>query len=232
MTHSSSTPQNRCIAIAASLIVLLLAGCSGLSSSSNRSDQSSVDCEGALATVLAREKSGDTAGAINSELDWLTQNCSSEYGIFTDYVSAKGMAEQFGPDTCDSLAQHIGREAIGLLSADGLCSGGAAGSAAEAPDVESQHGGGIAWNEAVNFAGTVQRVCGPLAGSGNSEDDVFLNLGLDYPDPGRFQIVLWDIGGIEPIAFGATLCTSGQITLYEGVAQIELESAGEVEIYG
>ena len=99
------------------------------------------------------------------------------------------------------------------------------------PVVESQPGGGIAWNEAANYAGTTQRVCGPLAGSGNSTDDVFLNLGRDYPDPARFQIVIWDIGAVEPIPYGTTLCTSGQITLYKGVAQIELTTPSLIAIY-
>lgn len=100
-----------------------------------------------------------------------------------------------------------------------------------APVVEDQPGGGIAWDEAANYAGTTQRVCGPLAGSGNSNDDVFLSLGRDYPDAERFQIVLWDIGGVEPIPHGTTLCTSGPVTLHEGVAQIELQSASLVEVY-
>jgi hypothetical protein len=103
--------------------------------------------------------------------------------------------------------------------------------AAPAPLVESQPGGGIAWSDATDYAGTSQRVCGPLAGSGNSDDDVFLNLGRDYPDTERFQIVVWDIGGLDPIAYGATLCTAGTITLYEGVAQIELSDPGSIEIY-
>lgn len=99
------------------------------------------------------------------------------------------------------------------------------------PLVESQPGGGIPWNEAVDYAGTTQRVCGPLAGGGNSDDDVFLNLGLDYPDTNRFQIVIWDIGSLESIAGGATLCTSGPITLYEGVPQIEIVDPALIEIY-
>lgn len=94
-----------------------------------------------------------------------------------------------------------------------------------------QPGGGIAWDQAVDHAGTTQRVCGPLAGGGNSEDDVFLNLGRNYPDPGRFQIVVWDIGSLESIDGGVTLCTSGPITLYEGVAQIELTDPTLIEIY-
>ena len=100
-----------------------------------------------------------------------------------------------------------------------------------APTPETQPGGGIPWNQALDHAWTTQRVCGPLAGGGNSEDDVFLNLGRDYPDPERFQIVVWDVGGLESIDGGVTLCTSGQITLYEGVAQIELSDPSLIEIY-
>lgn len=105
---------------------------------------------------------------------------------------------------------------------------------AEAPEFEpdQQPGGGIAWDEATSYAGTSQRVCGPFAGWGNSTDDIFLNLGRDYPNPDRFQIVIWDIGGIEPIPpQGSTICTEGNITLYEGVAQIELYDPGVIEIY-
>lgn len=214
--------------VAVPLIVLLLTSCSSYNS---RPTQPTIDCDDVLATVVHRVQTGDTAGAINSELDWLTRNCSAEYEVFADYASARGMAEQFGPDSCDSLTQHISREAISLLSREGLCSGGESGSAADSPPVDSQPGGGIPWNEAVNYVGTFQHVCGPFAGMGNSGDDVFLNLGRDYPDTQRFQIVLWDVGAVESLPTGTTLCTSGVITLYEGVAQIELRSASLVEVY-
>ncbi|MBH0083719.1 hypothetical protein [Salinibacterium sp. SWN167] len=171
-------------------------------------------------------KTDDTAGAINAELDWLSSNCSSEYNVFVDYASGKGAAEQFGVDTCESLSDRFGPRAIELLRADGLCEVGVAPA-----EAVQQPGGGIAWNEAAAHAGTVQRVCGPLAGGGNSYDDVFLNLGRDYPDPARFQIVVWDVGSLESIAGGLTLCTSGRITLFEGVAQIELYDPSFIEIY-
>lgn len=63
-----------------------------------------------------------------------------------------------------------------------------------------------------------------------SYDDVFLNLAQGYPDPTRFTIVLWDIGGLEYIENGATFCAQGQVTSYEGVAQIELYDPAQVEI--
>ena len=218
------------ILIAAPLTVVLITGCSTYGSSSGRSEPS-VTCSDVLGSVVHRERTGDTAGAINSQLDWLSKNCSTEYDTFVDYASARGMAERLGPDICLSLAQHIGRGSIALLSEDGLCSGDTAGSLADGVTAQYQPGGGIAWNEAATHAGTTQRVCGPLFGTGNSNDDVFLDLGRDYPDPARFQIVLWDVGTLDPIPAGATLCTSGQVTLYEGVAQIELRSANLVEIY-
>jgi hypothetical protein len=215
------------------LTALMLTSCSSYGGNDDRAE-TSVTCEDVLATVVHRERTGDTAGAINAELDWLGDNCPSEYQVFVDYVSTKGMAEQLGAEPCDTLTQYIGPEAIALLSEDGLCSGGAPGSLADLPAGEDQPGGGIAWDEAFNFAGTTQRVCGPFAGSGNSENDVFLNLGHDYPDPERFQILIWDIGAVEPIAIGATVCTSGQVELYNGVAEIVLEPTelDRVEVYG
>ena len=73
-------------------------------------------------------------------------------------------------------------------------------------------------------------MCGPFAGTGRSSDDVFVNLGLTYPDPDRFTIVLWDVGSVETPAIGRTVCASGRITTYQGVAQIELRSSGSLQV--
>jgi hypothetical protein len=90
--------------------------------------------------------------------------------------------------------------------------------------------GSTSWSDAADHVGETLRVCGPLAGMGRDSDDVFLNLGRDYPDPSRFTIVIWDVGGVEPIKTGTTLCTRGEITDYKGVAEIELRSPGDVEV--
>jgi len=166
------------------LLVLTLTACTGFGSTTTA--QPSLSCDGVLAQVLERIRTGDTAGTINSEMDWLSSNCPAEYDIAVDHASG---------DRAPSTSE-----------------------------------GRIAWNDAIDHVGTTQEVCGPLAGMGNSTDDVFLNLGLDYPDPGRFQIVLWDVGGVEPLAPGTTLCITGLITLYEGVAQIETEVVGSVQV--
>lgn len=62
-------------------------------------------------------------------------------------------------------------------------------------------------------------------------NDVFLNIGRDYPDPARFTIVLWDVGGVESLPAGTTLCATGPISMYNGVAQIELYDVGLVEVW-
>jgi len=226
--QDSGVASSRWAIVAVPLTVLLLTSCS---SYNGRPTQPAIDCGDLLATVVHRVQTGDTAGAINTELDWLTRNCSAEYQVFADYASTRGTAEQFGPDSCESLRQYISRDAINLLASEGLCSG-APESSVESPAIESQPGGGIPWDDAINNVGTVQRVCGPFAGMGNSGDDVFLNLGRDYPDIERFQIVLWDVGGVELLPIGTIVCTSGPITSYQGVAQIELESTSPVEVYG
>ncbi|WP_394551816.1 hypothetical protein ACDF64_13185 [Agromyces sp. MMS24-JH15] len=189
------------------------------------------DCEDVLSSALQGVRVDDTTGATDSKFQWLSENCSHEYDVLVDYTSERASAQgSFGPSSCDDLSQYLEGESIELLRAEGLCAVGAAVAPPAVAPVE-QPGGGIAWNEAVGHAGTEQRVCGPLVGDGYDNDDVFLNLGLDYPDPGRFQIVVWDVGGLEPIAYGSTLCTSGVITMYNGVAQIELEDPGLISIY-
>mgnify|MGYP006344436401 CR=1 FL=1 len=90
---------------------------------------------------------------------------------------------------------------------------------------------GLSWGQAVNHVGTTQRVCGPLMSMRTSDDDVFLNLGRDYPDSQRFTIVLWDIGGVKSVSPGLTICANGPITSYNGVAQIELRSLDRIEIW-
>ncbi|RXZ51916.1 hypothetical protein [Agromyces binzhouensis] len=217
----------RCVSGAVLAFVLLLTGCSyGIGSSNSYQEP---DCDGVLANAIQGVRADDSSGTTDSYFQWLTENCSYEYDILVDYTSTRGAASgALGPEPCSDLAQYLVPEAIELLLADGLCT---SGSALAAPEPVEQPGDGIAWDAAVSYAGTEQRVCGPLVGDGYSEDDVFLNLGLDYPDPGRFQIIVWDVGGLEPIAYGSTLCTSGVITLYNGVAQIELYDPSRISIY-
>lgn len=222
--------------VAAAIGALLLTGCSSYSSGTRESSAASVNCPEVLGSIIERIRAEDTSGAIDSEIDYLRSgNCATEYGVVVDYASARGQS-------CESLSPYISEAVMALLTEDGSCPG-APGEGVAAPSwaddpagtpslSDSQPGGGISWDEALSYAGTVQRVCGPFVGDGNPEDDVFLNLGIDYPSVDRFQIIIWDVGSIDPIPYGVTLCTSGQITVYDGVAQIEIEDPGLVEIYG
>lgn len=218
----------RILSIPALATSLVLAGCAGYSTESSRSE-STVTCDEVLGSVINRVRVDDTSGVINDEIQWLSDNCSTQFDIATDYFSARGsLTGPYADGDCTVLVDRIRAEAIRLVAEDGLCT---SDPSAAIPDSPAQPGAGIAWDDAASYAGTVQRVCGPLVGDGVSDDDVFLNLGLDYPDPGRFQIVIWDVGALEPIAYGSTLCTSGLISLYHGVAQIEIEDPARVEIY-
>jgi len=210
-------------------VLLLVASAVGACSSTTTTRANSTQsCVEVLATVVARERTGDTAGRINAELDWLSANCPTQYDIATDYFAARvSLTGPYATD-CADLSSRVREEALELLRDDGLCDS----VTGWVPSWEGgQPGGGIPWNHASEYAGTVQRVCGPLVSDGQSEDDVFLDLGLSYPDPGRFTIVVWDVGALEPIAYGSTLCTSGRIVLYNAVPQIQLRDPGKIEIY-
>lgn len=92
--------------------------------------------------------------------------------------------------------------------------------------------GSVDWSRAAAHVGRRTMVCGPLVNDGTSKDDVFLNLGLGYPDKDRFTIVIWDVGAVEEVQRGTTLCITGVVTLYDGVAQIETRDPGDVKIRG
>lgn len=220
--------------IAASLAIVFWAtGCSAISSDGEASQ--GLTCRQVMNNIIElvrADQAGNGHDPLSDNLEWLrTSDCDRQHDIVVDYISSRSMAESIGTDRCSELARYgIEPAAIKLLRQDRLCTGKTRQTerdTAAAP----QPGGGIAWNEAANHVGTSQRVCGPLSGIGSSEDDVFLNLGRDYPDPARFTIVLWDVGGVQAPPSGATLCASGVISTYEGVAQMELRSVSAVEIH-
>lgn len=212
---------------------IALLGCSSYASSgsSNYSpDRPSLSCDEVLASVIQRERVGDTAGAINGEMQFLSDNCPSQYDAVTGFISAKIGIASSGFEPCDLWPARVGDEATALIRAEGLCEGGGSSASDGGSGVSGQPGGGIPWNDAAAYVGTTQRVCGPLASLRSWNDDVFLNIGVDYPDASRFVIVIWDVGRVEWVAPGTTVCTTGQIVTYEGVVQIEQRDPGTVLI--
>ncbi len=82
----------------------------------------------------------------------------------------------------------------------------------------------ISWDEAMDHVGTIQTVCGPVASTGNSDNDYFVNLGYAYPDTRRFQFVFWDVGELPTIRSGDNVCATGEVVPYEDVFELELYS--------
>ncbi len=230
-----------------------LAGCTGPydNSGAPASGGPGASCSALLDRVVKLERAGQVGNGsdeLSATIEALrVRECPQEWEVFTDYASAKAGADLYDGDLCSSLRRHIVKEARTLLRQDGLCSkprkstgtGSGDGSfdsflatAAPEPQGPAQgNGDGMPWDQAISHVGSRQRGCGPLAGIGASQDDVFLNLGRDYPDSSRFTVVLWDVGGIEPVPSGSTVCVAGSIVNYQGVAQIQLYSLDAVEVY-
>lgn len=89
----------------------------------------------------------------------------------------------------------------------------------------------MGWDVAHQYAGTVQRVCGPLMSVRETGDGTFVNVGRDYPSADRFTFIFWDIY-LQPIPSGSVICGTGEIYLYEGVvAQMEMWDPAALEIW-
>lgn len=214
------------VVVAAIVIASAFTACSRVGYA-NHVQESTISCDDVSASVIQRARADDTSSAIDEEIQYLADNCPDAYDVTIDYISSRSAVPQFAFDTCDEWAEHIRSEAVQLLRQDGLCS-----DSAPADSGSSASGaGGLSWDTAGDYAGTNQRVCGPLVTTRADNDDVFLNIGRDYPDPARFTIVLWDVGGVESLPAGTTLCATGPISLYNGVAQIELYDVGLVEVW-
>ncbi|MBB1510617.1 hypothetical protein [Tessaracoccus sp. MC1756] len=157
----------------------------------------------------------------------MTENCSDEYEIAVDYVS-NSVDSSFQNGSCDDLLGYgVRPEAVTLLEQDGTCTFGGTDYQAGAPAWPE---GGLGWDEAREYVGTVQRVCGPLMSGRETADGTFVNVGQDYPSADRFTFVFWDTS-LDPIASGTTVCGQGEIYLYEGVAQMEMRDPSALELW-
>lgn len=188
-------------------------------------------CRDVLASVIQLERT-DGSSDVNDEVAWMATQCPAEQEIFVGYVSGRSSAAVAGPRACEELTSYIPEEAIDLLYADGFCTSTANVPQDVPTDRSDSPGDGLSWDRAAAHAGTAQRVCGPLAGSANVDGALFLNLGVDFPSNSRFQIILWNPGQVDPISYGSTVCASGPISIYNGVAQIEFADYWELEVEG
>lgn len=96
----------------------------------------------------------------------------------------------------------------------------------------------LSWTEAKAYEGQTQCVCGPVVdtfyASRSNGAPTFLNLGGKASDPNRFTVIIW--GDQRPnfdpppeqAYRGKTICVTGRIRLYKGVAEIHISSPAEV----
>lgn len=98
----------------------------------------------------------------------------------------------------------------------------------------------IEWYQAKSHVGEKRSVRGPVKGTEYSTSSTgrptFLNVGKDYPNKGRFTVVIWgkDRGNFpfrpEVKYRGRTIIVTGRISTYKGVAQMYVRSPSAIKI--
>jgi hypothetical protein len=78
-------------------------------------------------------------------------------------------------------------------------------------------------------------VAGTRYASWSNGSPTFLNLGVDYPSPRRFTVVIWGrnrarFGAPERRYRGRTICVRGFVSTYRGLPQIEATSPSQIAI--
>jgi hypothetical protein len=99
--------------------------------------------------------------------------------------------------------------------------------------------GAISWDKAKDHIGDRATVCGPVAGTKYGATSrgrpTWLNIGKDYPSSERFVVIIWgeNRGNFpqppESYYNGKTICVTGLIQEYEGIAQIEVTAPGQIK---
>ena len=94
------------------------------------------------------------------------------------------------------------------------------------------------WDQAKDFIGEIKTVCGPVKSAFFAESSegqpTFLNIGKDYPDPARFSVIIWgeDRQNFpeppEQAYLKQTICVTGEIQEYDGVAEMFAEDPSQV----
>lgn len=204
----------------AALSITVLAGCSSSSRSSDSLERyypeprPRQECRELLNQTMGHVRAGEHSDRVNDEVALLSEACPSEMDVFTSYAASSDMPFDV---YCDEIADSTDPEALVMLRQDGHCKDRTAPGAVPAGGWPE---GGIGWDSARDYAGTYQRICGPVTSLRNTYDGAFVNVGLDYPDPGRFTFIMWGVQ-LDPIASGKTVCAAGNIYLYDGVTQME-----------
>jgi len=200
-------------------------------------------CDDVFGAIIEMERSAaDYTEQLNDLFGYFSErsDCGPQWDVLIGYVSNKGMLTN-GYLTCaDLLYYNQNPLSIELLRQDGLCEplvepvntppASPAVQSAPQPATAPVRKDYLDWDEAYRHIGTYQVVCGPLASTGGSNDDVFLNLGKAYPNPDRFTVVLWDVGRIGNLPIGTTVCATGTIDTYKDQVQIQVWDINQVQV--
>jgi hypothetical protein len=99
--------------------------------------------------------------------------------------------------------------------------------------------GAVGWQKARRMVGRYATIRGRVAGahyaSSSNGSPTFLNLGVDYPSPRRFTVVIWidnraKFRAPERRYRGRTICVRGYVETYAGVPQIEASSPTQITV--
>lgn len=186
------------------------------------------ECASDYQYLLQVESFGHAARDSHPWADF-SADCVSQVDELNSYYAARAAVRSAG-NVCTGQAEVF----LTMLETYGECDGtplaegyevtppSDTGSSSKAVSEQSDWPGGeaLSWAEAGAHTGTVHRVCGPLVSVRSDDEGTCLNIGHDYPDSRRFTVIFWDVAGIDPVPPGATICTSGDIVDYSGVAQI------------
>lgn len=100
---------------------------------------------------------------------------------------------------------------------------------------------GVAWNQASTFVGQQGTFLGEVVGVTYAErltdQPTFINIGQPFPDPSRLTVIVWGrdrdrFPQLPEVAYavGQEICVSGEVSLFEGVVQIEINSPSAVSV--
>jgi len=98
----------------------------------------------------------------------------------------------------------------------------------------------INWDQASAYMGQQSTIVGPVISatfaSSSRGKPTFLNIGKPYPNPGRFTVVIWgydrDNFPFDPVIQydKKTVCVTGLIENYKGIAEIVVNTASDIKI--
>jgi hypothetical protein len=99
--------------------------------------------------------------------------------------------------------------------------------------------GAVSWQKAAGLVGRVATIQGRVAGTrfaaSSNGSPTFLNLGVDYPNPSRFTVLIWienrgAFGRPEVRYRGHTICVHGLVSSYQGVPEIVARSVSQISV--